>query len=106
VGTCIELALLLGLKVSALNATVKNHTEIEKSYIQYGPISKHGKSLKMSLIVKLEMALVLWFNQAHMGNSEVSSHHLKEKVLYLPFSYRVDNVTAAIRLDNITLCIR
>jgi hypothetical protein len=57
-----------GLSVSTVNTHVKNHTAIERSYVQCGPFLKQWTSLKCSLLEELESALAAWFNQAHSSS--------------------------------------
>jgi hypothetical protein len=54
---------------------------MEKSYIQCGSFSR--KKISLFLLVELETALAVWFNQVCMLIAEVSSPQLKQKVLYL-----------------------
>jgi hypothetical protein len=66
-----------------LNTTVKNHVEIERSYIQCASLSKQQKSPKHSPLEKLESALAAWFKQAHDSNASTDGNNLKEKALHI-----------------------
>jgi hypothetical protein len=70
------------MAVSTLNTVIKNHKEIERSYVQCGPFSKQ-KSLKYLLQEKLEPALAAWFKHACDRNSSIGGNHLKEKALHM-----------------------
>jgi hypothetical protein len=63
----IELVSQLGFSVSTLNTIVKNYEDIERNYVQCGPVSKQWKSLKHALLEELESALAVWFKQTHAG---------------------------------------
>jgi hypothetical protein len=45
IGTYVEQTSWLRLSVSTLNPIMKNHEEIERSFVQCGPYSKQQKSL-------------------------------------------------------------
>jgi hypothetical protein len=80
IGTCVELASCLR---ATLSATVKNHEETERSYVQHGPFSKQWTSLKHSPPEKLECALAMWFKQARESIASLDGTHLKEKALHI-----------------------
>jgi hypothetical protein len=56
-GTHAELASRLRSSVSLLNTIMKNHEEIERSFIPCGPFSEQLKSLKCLPLKKLESSL-------------------------------------------------
>jgi hypothetical protein len=56
---------------------VKNHEEIERSYIQCGPFSKQQISVECLPLERLESALGTWFKQAHESNASLVGTHLK-----------------------------
>lgn len=65
---------------------------MENSYIQCGPFSM--KKISQFLLVELETALAVRFNQVCMFIAEVSGPQLKEKVLYLVHRLGAGSVTA------------
>ena len=63
-GTWVDLAAMLGLSVWTLNTIVSQQSEIENSYLCYGPsFHKECKSLKTSPLEKLETFPSAWLKR-------------------------------------------
>jgi hypothetical protein len=95
IGTHTELASWLGLSVSTLHTTVKNHEEIERTYVQCGPSYKQWKSLKCFLLEELEFALAAWQKQACADDDSIDGTHLKEKALHITAHPGIANILAS-----------
>ena len=74
IGKRVDLASQLGPALSTLNTNVKNHASSERSYIQWGTVFKQQKSLRHSLVKKLETVIAACFKQACASNASVDGN--------------------------------
>jgi hypothetical protein len=86
-----QTVIAVGTSVSKLNKTVKHCEEIERCYAPCEHLSRWQKSLKYSLVEKLESAVAAWLGQSCAMNASIDDNHLYEKAFQIMFCLEVNS---------------
>jgi hypothetical protein len=93
IGTHIEQASQLRISMPIVRPTVKNCVEIERRFVQCGPVLQAAEVIEM-FTGELESAFAAQFKKACASNASTDGTHLKEKGLHISAHLEVANFSA------------